>query len=79
MSNLEDTDSQRTWGPNTIKRNLRKLEGKILKNEAALKEADKHVKTIAELKILFKWLKIIALTLTTIAGSVVALKTLGVL
>jgi hypothetical protein len=76
--NIEYTGPQERWGPKTLARNFRKLEYNIKKNEEALLLADEHVKTIIEIKIVFKWLKTIAIILTTVAGSVVALKTLGV-
>lgn len=78
MSDLEDTGPQTGWGGRTMKIYLSKLERKILKNNAALEKADEHVRTIAELKVVFKWLKVLAVIVTTCAGVVIALKTLGV-
>lgn len=68
----DDEGSQTVWGNRTMKLQLKRL-------SRELEDSQEHVKTVAEAKVVWKWIKAIALAITTIAGAVVALKQMGVI
>jgi hypothetical protein len=67
------------WGDKTGMREVKSLQAKLKEKEERLAEAEEHTKTVAELKVVVKWLKILAVTITTITGSIIALKSLNVI
>jgi hypothetical protein len=70
---------QDIWGDKTMMREVKTLQSKLEEKAKRLDEAEEHTKTVAEIKVVMKWVKVLAVTITTIAGSIIALKSLNVI
>lgn len=71
--------SQDDWGNKTLMNKVKELEHAMEEREEFDEKAQPHIETVAEIKTFMKWAKILALVITTIGGTVVALKHMGIL
>jgi hypothetical protein len=60
------------WGDRTMRRKLSAMEKQLIDQGAEILADREHIETVAEAKVVVKWIRWILLGITTVAGAVVA-------